>query len=89
MRIGIDEGLKISDEIKKTLETLRHPLSHLDLQKATKKLNDSDEFQSFITDAYDYEKIGDLQYQMANYWLSLMEMVEILMMNIYSLKTQN
>ena len=26
---------------------------------------------------------------MANYWLSFMEMVEILMMNIHSLKTQN
>ena len=33
VRIGIDEGLKISDEIKKTLETLRHPLSPLDLQQ--------------------------------------------------------
>ena len=52
MRIGLEEGLMISEEIKKTLEILRLPFSHSELQHSIGKLNESDEFLSFIANIY-------------------------------------
>ena len=89
VRIGVQEGLKISHEIQSALECLRHPSSYTksELQTATKSVKDGDEFDNFVTEAYNI--IRNYESPMADYWLSYMEMIEILTMNIYSLKTQN
>ena len=54
VRIGVQEGLKISHEIQSALECLRHPSSYTksELQTATKSIKDSNEFDNFVTEAY-------------------------------------
>ena len=48
---------------------------------------DSEEFKTFMFDSY--RIIENYNSEMATYWLSFMNMVEVLMMNIHSLKVQD
>ncbi|MCH2406096.1 MAG: hypothetical protein MK200_07885 [Nitrosopumilus sp.] len=89
VRIGVEQGLKISDEVHTALEVLQHPSSSTkaELQDALTTIKVNDQFDMFIKEAY--EIVRNYGSPMADYWLSYMEMVEILIMNIHSLKTQN
>ena len=89
VRIGVEEGLELSAEIQSALELLRHPSKHskAELQNAMDVIRNATEFHEFIERAYGI--IKDYNSPLADYWLSYMELVEILMMIIHALKTQN
>ena len=79
----------LSEEILTILEKLRDP-SHLSMhqmQEFVATIKYSSNFETFMHEAYNI--ILDYKSDMANYWLSFMEMVEILMMNIHSVKIQD
>ena len=79
----------LPEEILTILEKLRELSSLLmhQMQEYVATIKYSSELQTFMHDAYNI--IVEYKSDMANYWLSFMEMVEILMMNIHSLKVQD
>lgn len=86
---GVSEGLKLSSELKSKLEVLRSPpnSSKEQLQAIADDFLMDAEFKSFVERAF--ESVGKSDSPMARFWLSFMEMVEILIMNIYALRTQD
>ena len=86
IRNGYANGLTLSKQINNCLETIRnHNADPKDIKQAAQEINNSDEFGSFMVECYAI--VGGTP--MADYWLSFLKMVEILSMNIHSIKTQN
>ena len=83
---GIQNGLQLSEQIQNCLEKIRDPfcLTTAELQEYVRDLKENGEFYQFMIEAY--QLIIGFNSPMANYWLSFMDMVEILIMNIQSLK---
>ena len=79
----------MSEDLQHAIEIIRNPVESTkkDVQIAAQHLRDSDDFRKFMEQVY--AVVEAYNSPMANYLLSFMEMVEILVMNIYSLKTQN
>lgn len=86
---GFSEGLELSSELKSKLEVLRNPpdSSQGQLQAIVEDLLIDAEFESFVHRAF--ESIQKADSSMAKFWLSFIDMVETLIMNIYALRTQN
>eukprot|EP00112_Aurelia_sp_Birch-Aquarium-sp1_P018096 Seg4270.2 transcript_id=Seg4270.2/GoldUCD/mRNA.D3Y31 product="hypothetical protein" protein_id=Seg4270.2/GoldUCD/D3Y31 len=89
IQAGRRVGHLLSDSLQVLLEKLRNPSEYQleELQEAARQIMESNEFSNFMTNAY--KTIEEYNSPMANYWLTFMEMVEILMMNIHSLKIQD
>ena len=83
------EGLQLSSELKSNLEVLRNPSisSPGQLQAISHDLLVDEEFLSFVQSAF--ESIEKADSPMAKFWLSFLEMVEVLIMNIHALRTQD
>ena len=86
---GFHEGLQLSTELKSKLEVLRNPLngSREQLQAIVQDLLQDAEFDTFVQGAFERIREGDSP--MARFWLSFVDMVETLIMNIHALRTQN
>ena len=71
------------------MEVLRNPpdSSQGQLQAIVEDLLIDAEFESFVHRAF--ESIQKADTSMAKFWLSFIDMVETLIMNIYALRTQN
>ena len=89
IRQGFSKGLELSSELKDKLEVLRNPSTSTQeqLQAISADLQMDAEFSSFIERAF--ESVEKSDGPMARFWLSFMEMVEILIMNIHALRTQD
>lgn len=89
IRNGIKEGFMLSQQLQTILQNIRSPsnFSKEQLQNYVETVRDSVELKAFMRDSY--KIIESYNSEMANYWLSFMDMVEILIMNIRSLKVQN
>ena len=87
IRRGIEGGVILSEEIKSLVRKLKNPLvfSKDELRKSVNDVKENEEFNVFIKDVYSVVENSP----MGDYWLSFMYMVEVLSMNIHSLKTQN
>eukprot|EP00794_Sanderia_malayensis_P000931 gene931-241_t len=86
---SIGSGQHLQPETKEMLRILQKPLSTTreNLISAHDTLEASQEFSNFISKAF--EQLEHSESHMAKYWLSFLEMVEILMQNIHALRTQN
>ena len=87
IRRGVENGLKLSEKWMFELQKLRnrHKYSKDQLIDIVENIKKSSEFLIFIKQAHDMIE----NTPMAKYWLSFMEMVESLVMNIHSLKIKN
>ena len=85
----LNEGVSLTPDLKEKLEKLRTPSTST--QEERKIINDelesSAEFSSVVIQAF--EKVEKSDSAMAKYWLSILKMTEILMLNIHAVKTQN
>eukprot|EP00794_Sanderia_malayensis_P017851 gene17851-19634_t len=86
---SIGSGQHLRPETKEMLRILQKPSSTTreNLISAHDTLEASQEFSNFISKAF--EELEHSESHMAKYWLSFLEMVEILMQNIHALRTQN
>lgn len=82
------DGIKLSDGIKAKLSKLRdQPPADNGYAEIYDELESSEELEQFVIQVYcNIESSGS---SMAKYWMSFMQMVEVLMMNVHSLRTQN
>ena len=89
IRQGFRKGLELSSELKDKLQVLRNPstCTQEQLQAISADLQMDAEIYSFIERAL--ESIEKSDSPMARFWLSFMEMVEMLIMNIHALRTQD
>ena len=89
IQLGIKEGLIIPERVQVLLENIRSPstFSKEQLQDFVQTIKESEEFTTFMCDSY--KIIENYNSEMANYWLSFMNMVEVLIMNIHSLKVKD
>ena len=89
IRHELSSGVDLSPELKVTLEILKNPStsSQAQLQAAAADLLENEELTSFVTKAFESVEASDSP--MARFWLSFMDMVEILLMNVYALQTQD
>ena len=87
--IRFSKGLELSSELKDELVVLRNPSTSTQeqLQAISADLQMDAEFSSFIERAF--ESVEKSDSPMARFWLSFMEMVEILIMSIHALRTQD
>ena len=89
IRHELSSGVDLSPELKVSLEILKNPstCSQAQLQAAAADLLENEELTSFVTKAFESVEASDSP--MARFWLSFMDMVEILLMNIHALRTQD
>ena len=80
-------GLLISPELHAQLDQLRSFQSEEEIKTLYNKLESNPELATFIHQAFDMTK--NTTSPMAAFWLSFMDMVEILFMNIHALRTQD
>ena len=88
IRHAMAKNVTLPKDLKLQLDTLKNEngdLSKSDLKDILRKIKENSSFNEFICKSYDIIA----KTPMAEYWLSFMEMVEILVMNIHSLKTKN
>ena len=85
----LNEGLSLSAELKEKLEKLQKPTASTQEQQKmiSDELESSPEFSSFVIQAF--QKAENSDSPMAKYWLTFLDMSEILMLNIHAVKTQN
>ena len=84
IRKGIESGIKFPIHINSQIDKLRQ-LQHDDLNMLRQCIKHDPEFKEFFEKCYEnIEKTP-----MADYWLSFMVMVEILIMNIHSIKVKD
>ena len=83
IRCGLSDGLELSPELKEKIEALRNPSarSQEEMQAISTDLQVDAEFTFLITSVFENTEESDSP--MAKFWLSFMEMVEILMMNMH------
>ena len=86
---GLANGLSLSQDIKESFLKLQNPSSYSreELQDVALNIRNNKEFNEFMTQTYTI--IEEYRSPMADYWLSYMEMVEILMMNIHAIKVKD
>ena len=86
---SINDGQHLSSETKEMLQILQNPSSTTreNLKATNDILEASQDFSNFISKAFD--ELEHCESHMAKYWLSFLQMVEILMQNIHALRTQN
>ena len=89
IKIGIENGCSLPPGAEEQLNILRNAKHHSKdaLIYAAEHLRQSDTFQTYMSEVYNI--IESSNSPMAQYWLSFMSMVEILMMNIHSVRTGN
>ncbi len=89
IRRGFNDGIAISPELSTKLEALRNPsnLTQQQMKAIADDLQVDAEFSSFVQQAFDTVKDSDSP--MARFWMSFIEMIEILIMNIHALRTQD
>ena len=75
----------LSREVKESLAQLRHQINCNSSRNAYKKLVANDEIKNLVNSLF----MGMEQSPQAQYWLSFLEMVEVLTQNIYAIRTQN
>ena len=88
IRHAMAKNVTLPKDLKLQLDTLKNEngdLSKSDLKDILRKIKENSSFNEFICKSYDIIA----KTPMAEYWLSFMEMVEILVMNIHSLNTKN
>jgi hypothetical protein len=85
---AVDE-FRFSEEIERCIEIVRHPSCYTQetLKHTWDQLEANEEISDFISEAF--RKIENTDSSMAKYWLSFMNMVEILMANIHALRIQD
>ena len=85
----LNEGLSLSAELKEKLEKLQKPTASTQEQRKiiSDELESSPEFSFFVIQAF--QKAENSDSPMAKYWLTFLDMSEILMLNIHAVKTQN
>ena len=76
IQMACGEGLQLTTRVSEKLETLYQVPSREDRQKAYKEIDGSAELVEFVEKTF--EKLQDSETPMAKFWLSFMEMVEIL-----------
>ena len=85
---GFDEGILLPEELKDKISSIANGnIPAEDIKIAVADLQHNEDFKKFVRNSY--EIIEGQDSPMANFWFTFMEMVEILMMNIHSLRTQN
>ena len=89
IRQEFTEGLQLASELKSKLQRLRSPSTSTQeqLHATASDLQTDAEFSSFVERAFESAEKSDSP--MARFWLSFLQMVEILIMNIYALRTQD
>ena len=86
IRHAMAKNVILPKDLKLQLEKNENrDLSKSDLKDIQRKIKENSSFNEFICKSYDIIT----KTPMVEYWLSFMEMVEILVMNIQSLKTKN
>ena len=86
---GFENGLSISPDLQAKLQVLRRPGEHTkdELCDAYRSLQANPEISRFVEAVFAIvEQAGS---SMTTYWLSFMEMVEVLLLNIHALRTQD
>ena len=84
--VTLPKDLKLQlDMLKLQLKNENGDLSKSNLKDILRKIKENSSFNEFICKSSDIIA----KTPMAEYWLSFMEMVEILVMNIHSLNTNN
>lgn len=79
------EGSPLSEEIKSSLAKLRHEIDAQELADVHAELEKNEEMKDVVEKLFkDYEGAP-----LAEYWISFMEMVEILTQNVHALRTSN
>lgn len=79
------EGCPLSDEVRASLAKLRHHIDDKELAEVYSELEKNAEVKYLIDTLFrDFEGVP-----LAEYWLSFLEMVEILTQNIHGLRTSN
>lgn len=86
---GLQDGMLLSEHSQNQLAKLRNPCSQTseELQDIYTEVESDPELLQFVTGIF--ESVDKSSSSMAKYWLSFMQMTEILMMNIHALRTQN
>ena len=83
IRRELSDGRELLPELKEKIEALRNPSarSQEEMQATSTDVQVDAEFTFCITSVF--ENIEESDSPMAKFWLSFMEMVEILMMNMH------
>jgi len=79
------EGSPLSEEVKVSLAKLRHQTDAQELADVHAELEENAEVKELIDTLFKHFEGA----QLADYWVTGMEMVEILTQNIHSLRTSN
>ena len=79
------EGCPLSEEIKTSLTKLRWSIDMQELSEAHAELENNDELRNLVDSLFMIFDGAPL----AEYWISFMEMVEILTQNIHAIRTSN
>ena len=89
IRNGMRDGLTLSGDALELLDKVRNASECTieQLKGYVNSLKENVEFKNFMCDAY--KIIEGYNSPMTSYWLSFMEMVEILVMNIHAIKIQD
>ena len=88
LRYGLSEGVFISEDLKKIVKLIADGnLPNESKEALVLELQQNNQLCTIIDQTY--KIIVKMKSPMANFWLSFMNMVEILIMNIHSCRTQN
>ena len=86
LRYGLSKGVFLSEDFKKIVKLMADGhLPNESKEALVLELQQNNQLCTFLSQAF----IVKMKSTMANFWLSFMNMVEILIMNIHSCHTQN